>query len=106
MISNLEHVMDTTINAITSQYKADMSALQMKFHALYSHCQNLSKELQQKDLKLQLLKEGYRVQQTLIKQQCQLARSTMALVKQLKTRLIMGQQTVVYRSTDHRPEVL
>ena len=101
----MENAMDATIKAITSQYKADMSALQNKFDAMYHHCQNLSEELQKKDVKLALLKESDRIQKQLSQQQQLLARSTIALYKQHRTRFIMGQHSLVYRLTDTRPEV-
>ena len=107
-ISALESTLSdrsSLITAITSQYKADMIAGRKKFNALYFHCQNLSKELQLKNDKLQWLREGDRIQQILVEQQQQLARSTMALTKQHKTRFIMGHHSMVSRFNDTSPEV-
>ena len=74
-----------------------MAAMEKKFRAMHFHCVNLSQELQKKDEKLELLKESDRLQKQLSQQQQLLARSTVALYKQHKTRFIMGQHSVVYR---------
>jgi len=51
---------------IISIQQADLAAMQRKFDAMLFHCKNLVKELQQKNEKLQLLKEGDRIQHTLV----------------------------------------
>merc|ERR1719318_1113239 len=95
---------DEAMGIISSQ-QADMEAMEKKFRAMHFNCVNLSKELQKKDEKLDLLKESDRLQQQLSLQQQSLARSTVALYRQHKTRFIMGQHSVVYRPTDSSPVV-
>ena len=77
----------------------------MKFNAMHFNCVNLFHELQKKDDKLDLLKESDRLQKQLSMQQQLLARSTVALYQQHKTRFIMGQHSVVHRPTDSSPVV-
>ena len=62
-------------------------------------------ELARKDEMIDLLKEGDAIQQTLCQQQEELTRSTLALVKQHKTKFSTDRHQLVYRVTDTSPEV-
>ena len=89
--------------ALHRQYEEDLAAMQSKFDAMYFLCKNLAKEVKKKDEKIELLKEGDRIQKILSQQQQQLARSAITLIKRHRTRFIMGEHSVVYRPTDTRP---
>ena len=91
--------------ALQEQHDEAMAAMQKKFRAMHFHCMNLSREMQKKDKKLDLLRESDRLQKHLSQQQQLLARSTVALYKQHKTRFIMGQHSVVYRPAGNPPVV-
>ena len=78
---------------------------QRKYDALYFHCTELANELRRTDALLDCLKEADRTQKTLCQAQQQLARSTLALVRNHKTKFTTDRDQVVYRSTDSSPEV-
>ena len=74
-------------------------------NAVHFLCLTLAKEMRKKDEKLALLREGDRIQRELSQQQQQLARSTMALAKNHRTKFVTDRHQLVYRSTDSTPEV-
>ena len=86
--------------ALHGQYREDLEAWQSKFYAMPFLCLSLTKEMRKKDEKLDLLREGDRIQRVLSQQQQQLARSTMALAKNHRTKFVTDRHQLVYRSTD------
>ena len=97
--------MNNTVDVLSSQHKVnmaaldkheeDMAALQGKYNAVYFLCKNLAMELARKDEMIDLLKEGDAIQQTLCQQQEELTRSTLALVKQHKTKFSTDRHQLV-----------
>ena len=115
-ITNLERAVNNTVDVLSSQHKLDMAAisskytedvaaLQGKYNAVFFLCKNLAKELARKDKMIDLLREGDTIQQTVCQQQEELTRSTLALLKQHRTKFSSDRHQLVYRSTDTSPEV-
>ena len=93
------------ITKMIKKHEAALVDMQRKYNALYFHCTELANELRRKDALLDCLREADRTQKTLCQAQQQLARSTLALAKNHKTKFTTDRHQVVYRSTDSSPEV-
>ena len=109
LVSTLETALEGKDLAITKMIKKHEAALvdkQRKYNALYFHCTELANELRRKDALLDCLREADRTQKTLYWAQQQLARSTLALAKNHRTKLTTDRHQLHYRSTDSSPEVL
>ena len=119
LISNLDSVLaekDHTIAALTMQHEDDlttltlqheeaMAAMQDKYNALYFHCTSMAKDIRRKDTMLDCLKDADRAHRDLCAAQQELARSTMALAKNHRTKFVSDRHQLVYRSTESTPEV-
>jgi hypothetical protein len=109
LISTLETALEDKDKATTKLIKKHEAALsdeQRKYQALYFHCTNLAKDLQKKDDLLLSLKAGDQAQRLLCESQKQLAKSTAALLaRNKKTKLILGNHSLSYATTEPSEEV-